>query len=64
MEVDEDDEVAEPADLSFGDIDEELEKLSKRSFSGKSRALIFADEEEDHDEGSAGATSFGNVGAA
>ena len=64
MEADVDDEVEEPANLSFGDIDEELEKLSKKSFSAKSRAQILADDEDDQDEGSAGATSFGNIGAA
>lgn len=62
--------MAEPANLSFGDIDEELEKLSKKSFthsfSAKSRAQILEedDDEEGHDKGLAGAISFGNIGAA
>ena len=66
VDVDDDEEVAEPANLSFGDIDEELEKLSKKSFSAKSRAQILAedDAEEGHEKGLAGAISFGNIGLA
>ena len=56
--------MAEPANLSFGDIDEELEKLSKKSFTGKSRAELLEDDEEGHDKELAAAASFGNIGAA
>lgn len=62
--IDADDEVAEPADLSFGDIDEEMEKLTQKSFSVKSKAQILGDDDhQEQEQELVGAISFGKVGA-